>query len=137
MKHPISPTDQTGLIAHFAGLIAAALRYLKARVTLAGIEAKAAGAHYGIAAAMVAGALFIAVLGYVFLVLTVVFAIASALGGGRAWIAVMGGSAILHLAGAVLLVWLASRRCKTGAFEDTRTELKKDELWLSHLTAKH
>ena len=87
MKHPISPTDQTGLIAHFAGLIAAALRYLKARVTLAGIEAKAAGAHYGIAAAMVAGALFIAVLGYVFLVLTVVFAIASALGGGRAWIA--------------------------------------------------
>ena len=52
-------------------------------------------------------------------------------------IAVMGGSAILHLRGAVLLVWLASRRCKTGAFEDTRTELKKDELWLSHLTAKH
>ena len=66
-----------------------------------------------------------------------VFAIASAFGGGRAWIAVMGGSAILHLGGAVLLVWLASRRCKTGAFEDTRAELKNDEQWLTHLTAKH
>ena len=137
MNHPTSPSDQTGLFAHVAGLVAAALRYLKARLSLAGIEARAAGAQYGIAVAMVAVALFIAVLGYVFLVLTTVLTIAAAFGGGKAWIAVMGGAAILHLAGAVLLVSLARRRCKTGAFEDTRAELKKDEQWLTHLTAKH
>ncbi len=137
MNHPTSPPDPTGLLAHASGWLAAALRYLKARLTLAGIEAKAAGAQYGIAIAMVAGALFIALLGYVFLVLTVVFAIAAAFGGGKAWLAVMGGAAILHLVGAVLLVGLARRRCKTGAFEDTRAEFKKDEQWLTHLTAKH
>ena len=124
-------------MAHAAGLLATALSYLKARLALAGLEAKTAGAHYGITAAMFAGALFIAVLGYVFLVITVVFAIAASFGGGRAWIAVMGAAAVLHLGGAVLLVWLARRRCMPGAFEDTRAELKKDQQWLTHLTAKH
>jgi len=137
MKHSTSAVPPTGSIAHAAGLLATTLRYLKARLTLAGMEAKSAGANYGIAAAMGAGALFVAVLGYVFLVITLVFAIAAALGGGSAWIAVMGAAAILHLGGAVLLAWLARRRCKTGAFEDTLAELKEDQQWLNHLTAKN
>ncbi|MEO6740889.1 MAG: phage holin family protein [Chthoniobacteraceae bacterium] len=137
MKHPTAPPDSTGLFAHSAGLLAHILGYLRARLSLAGLEAKAAGAHYGITAVMFAGALFIAVLGYVFLVITAVFAIAAACGGDRAWIAVMGGAAVLHLGGAALLVWLARRRSMPGAFEDTRAELKKDQQWLTHLTTKH
>ncbi len=124
-------------MAHAAGLLAHLLGYLKARLSLAGLEAKAAGAHYGVTAVMFAGALFIAVLGYVFLVITLVFAIAAAFGGGRSWIVVMGAAALLHLGGAAFLVWLARRRCTTAAFEDTRAELKKDQEWLNHLTAKN
>ena len=125
------------MFAHAAGLLANTLGYLKARLALAALEARAAGAHYGITAAMFAGALFIAVPGYVFLVLTAIFAIGAAFGGGGAWIAVMGAAAILHVGGAALLVWLALRRCKTGVFEDTRAELKEDQQWLTQLTAKH
>lgn len=132
-----SSANSTRLIAHAAGLLATILQYLKARLTLATLEAKAAGAHYGLAGVMVAGALFIAVLGYIFLIVTAAFAIAAAFGGGSAWIAVMGGAAFLHLGGAGLLLWLARRRCKTGAFEDTLAELKKDQQWLTHLTEKN
>lgn len=74
-----------------------------------------------------AAALFVVVLGYVFLVLTVVFAIAAAFGGGHMWIAVIGAAAFLHLGGAVLLVWLAQRRCKTGVCNNTLAELKHDQ----------
>ena len=137
MKHSTSPAGSTGLFADAAGFLAATLRYLKARLTLAGMEARAAGAHYGTAAALVAGALFIAVLGYVFLIITLVFGIAAAFDGASAWIAVMGAAALLHLGGAALLLWVARRRCKGGAFDDTLAELKKDQQWLNQLTAKN
>lgn len=137
MKQPTSRVDPTGLLAHAACWLATLLQYLKARLTLAGLEAKEAGANYGVAAAMVAGALFIAVLGYVFLIVATVFAIGAAFGGGSAWIAVMGGAALLHLGGAGLLLWIARRRCKAGAFENTLAELKKDQQWLTHLTGKN
>ena len=129
MNHP-------RLFAHGASSLAATLRYAKARLSLAGIEAREAGAHYGLAAAMIAGALFIAVLGYVFLVITLVFAIAAAFDSERAWLWVMATAALLHLAGAAALVWLASRRLGHGAFPETLAEFQKDQQWLAQLTKK-
>lgn len=125
-----------GLFAHGASTLAATLRYAKARLSLAGIEAREAGANYGLAAAMIAGALFIAVLGYVFLVITLVFAIAAAFDSERAWLWVMAAAALLHLAGAAALVWLASRRLSKGAFPETLAEFQKDQQWLNQLTKK-
>jgi len=133
----MNSANSSGFLSHAAGFLAAALRYLRARLALAGMEAKTAGAHYGVAAVMVAGALFVAVLGYLFLVITAVFAIAAAFDSASAWIAVMGTIALLHLGGAALLIFLAIRRVKTGAFDDTLAELKKDLQWLNQLTAKH
>lgn len=122
--------------SHLAGFLGTAAKYLTARLALAGLEGREAGAHYGIAAAMIAGSLFVAVLGYVFLVITAVFGIAAAFDGKNAWIAVMGGAALLHLGGAVMLVVLARRRLKTGAFSHTLEELKKDHSWLTNLANK-
>lgn len=92
--------------------------------------------QYGIAAGMIAGGLFVAILGYVFLVMTAVFGIAAACDGKHAWIVVMSGAALLHLAGAVALGLLARSRLQAGAFSHTLEELKKDQAWLSTLTSK-
>ena len=90
-------SSSPGLFAHGASSLAATLRYAKARLALAGIEAREAGAHYGLAAAMIAGALFIAVLGYVFLVITLVFALAAAFDSAHAWLWVMAAAGpIIH-----------------------------------------
>lgn len=137
MKY-VPPANYTsGTLRHFAGLLSAAVRYLSARLTLMGLEAREAGANGGIAAAMIAGGLVVAVLGYVLLIITVVFGIAAAFQGAHVWIFVMGGAALLHLGGAVTLVILAWRRLKTGAFHTTLEELKKDRQWLTNLAKNH
>ena len=82
---------------------------------------------------MICAGLFAAVLGYIFLVITVVFAIAAAFDNEHAWLWVMGGAALLHLGGATVLVLIAIRRLKAGAFSHTIEEFKKDQTWLRNL----
>lgn len=122
-----------GTFSHLAGLLSSSLRYLSARLSLAGLEAKEAGTHYGAAFALIAVGLFVAVLGYVFLVTTAVFAIAAAFDGKNAWILVMAGAALLHIGGAAALVVTGVRRMRTGAFFNTLGEFKKDKEWLTKL----
>lgn len=131
------PTNsRAGAFSHLTSLLGVSTQYLSARIRLAGLEAKEAGAHYGLAAGMIAGALFVAVLGYVFLVMTIVFGIAAAFDSKHAWIVVMGGVALLHVGGAVALTLLAWRRMKAGAFSHTLEEFKKDTAWLATLNDK-
>jgi len=125
--------SRTGIFSHLTGFLSAATQYLSARLALAGLEAKEAGMHYGIAAGLIAGGLFIAVLGYVLFVITAVFAIAAAFDGEYAWIIVMGAAALFHLAGAAALVFFGLQRLRTGAFSSTLEELKKDQAWLTNL----
>lgn len=136
MPQTRASSHNTGTFAHLSGVLSSVAQYLSARLALVGIEAKEAGAHYGMAAAMVAVGLFIAVLGYVFLVITAVFGIAAAFEAKHAWIVVLGGAALLHLGGAVALVALARRQVKIGAFSGTLEELKKDQQWLTKLANK-
>ena len=58
----------------------------------------------------------------------------AAFDGNHAWIIVMGGAALLHLGGAAVLVFLARRRIRAGAFSNTLEELKKDRQWLNKLS---
>ena len=130
----VPPIDsQSGMLSHLAGLLGSSLRYLSARLALAGLEAKEAGAHYGAAVALMVVGLFIAVLGYVFFVTTMVFAIAAAFDGKHAWIFVMAGAALLHIGGAAALMIVGARRMRTGAFSNTMEEFKKDKQWLTNL----
>lgn len=136
MSNHRATVDHGGTCAHFSGLLSSTAQYFSARLALLGIEAREAGAHYGMAAAMVAAGLFIAVLGYVFLVITAVFAIAAAFESRHAWIVVLGGAALLHFAGAAALGVLARRQMRIGAFSGTLEELKKDQQWLTKLANK-
>ncbi len=133
--HPL-PARPPGLFAHGAAFLAATARYARARFTLAGVELREAGGRYGLAVALVLGALFVAVLGYVFLVITVVFAIAAAFSADHAWLWVMAAAALLHLAGAAALAWFAWTRLQAGAFPATLAEFRKDQQWLTLLAKK-
>ena len=84
--------------------------------------------------AFVAAALVLVFLGYVFLIITAVFGIAAALGGGNTWIAVLGVAALLHLGGAAGLVFAAFKKVQAGAFQVTAEELTKDREWLTNFS---
>ncbi len=133
--HPL-PAHPPGLFAHSAALLAATARYGRARLSLLGIEAREAIARYGLAASLIAGALFVAVLGYVFLVITVVFAVAAAFDAAHAWLWVLAAAALLHLGTAAALVWIAWTRVQAGAFPATLEEFRKDQQWLTQLAKK-
>jgi uncharacterized membrane protein YqjE len=137
MIYPASEPRNPGMFAHAAGLAAASVRYFKARATLLGIEAKEAGVNYGIASAFVIIALLLALLAYVFLVITAVFGVAALLESRNAWIGVMGATALLHAIGAAALVFMAKRRFKSSAFPITLEEFSKDQQWLTKHSSNH
>ena len=122
--------------AHLSGLLSSVARYFAARVALVGVEGKEAGLRYGVAAALAGGALFVAILGYVLLVITLVFAIAAAWEWKHAWLVVLAVAALVHLGGAVALAWLAKGKLQSAAFTETMAELKKDQQWLTQFTKK-
>ena len=134
---PTTNGSNAGLFADSAELLGSVLRYLKARAALFSLEAKEAGLHYGLAGAFVAGALVLVFLGYLFLIITAVFGIGALLGGGNAWIAVLGVAALLHLGGAVGLVFAARKKVQAGAFPITAEELSKDREWLTSFSRNH
>ena len=126
-----------GTLDHALGVASEALRYIRARARLAALEAKTAGVQYGIAAALVVGALFIAALGYIFLIVTAVFAIGLAFDHEHAWVAVLGVAALVHLGGAAALVLMAKKRVGDAPFPETFAEIEKDRTWLQQMTAKN
>jgi len=137
MNRETIPSERGGTFAHVTGLFSSTIKYLKAHAELFGIEAKEAGINYGIAAGLAIGGLVAVLLGYIMLVITIVFALALLFGGGNAWIGVMGGAAALHIGGAVALVLMAKRRSKAAPFPETLEELRKDQAWLTQLKRSH
>ena len=118
------------------GLLAGVAQYGRARLSLFMLEAKTAGIQYGAGVALGAAGLFVAILGYVFLVITAVFGIAALCSWRHAWLVVLAVATLLHLAASGLLMVLALRKFKAGAFEGTLQELKEDQKWLSQPTKK-
>lgn len=135
--NPFPESSSRRTPGHFRGLLDSVAQYLKARLALLFLEAKSAGIRYGMGLAFGVGGLFVAVLGYFFLVITAVFAIAAAWSWRHAWIVVLGMAALLHLFGAVALILLAVRKFKGGAFETSIEEIGKDRECLNQPTNKH
>ena len=63
---------ETGLIHHLWAWLEASLKMVRLRGQLALMEARQAGSHYGLIAGLFAGALLMALFGYVFLIITAV-----------------------------------------------------------------
>lgn len=64
--------DDAGFFTHAAGIVSAALSYLKVRLQLVGLEGKAAALHYAIILGLVIGALVVVVFGYIFLCFAII-----------------------------------------------------------------
>ncbi|OYW74046.1 MAG: hypothetical protein B7Z37_19225, partial [Verrucomicrobia bacterium 12-59-8] len=90
---------------------------------------KEAGSKYAVIAGLFAGAAILALMGYLFLILTAVFALAAWMDGPHVWLKILGGATALHIVLAVILVLLAKVRLKAGIFEKTKEEFRKDHQW--------
>lgn len=129
MSAPTSIDHSHGLFHHFAKWCEALIDYFQLRTQLALLEAKEAGSKYAVIAALFAGAAILALMGYLLLVLTAVFALAAWMDGPHVWLKILGGATALHLVLAVILALLAKARLKVGVFEKTKAEFRKDHSW--------
>ena len=118
-----------GVIQQVRAFFAATAQYAAARVKLASLESKEAGAHslklllLGVAAA------FVAVLGWLFVCLGVVFILAKVLGdNGWLWASLIMAAA--HFAGAIVLAKILKTKAAMPMFPLTTEEFKKDQAWL-------
>jgi len=125
-----------GFFGRLSGILAAVATYLRARLQLAGIEAKEAMVHYAIVAALGIGSLVVVVFGYFFFVLFAVFGVSWLIGGEHTWIWVTLGAAVVHFALAAGLVFAARAKLSTPMFTATLEEFKKDNQWLTSTTAR-
>jgi uncharacterized membrane protein YqjE len=127
-------TDGAGIIAHFSAAIAGVLAYFQARTHLAAIESKEAAGHYLKVLIVICAGLLLAVFGYLFLCLGIVFAIARLFENPNAWIWVAVGVAIAHFGGGVICGLIAAQWLGTPMFSATIDEFKKDQEWLTKKT---
>ncbi len=136
---PASTTEQTadpGLISHLSGLVGFFSGYLRARLELAGIEAKEAAIHYAIILGLLIAALGAIAFGYVFFCIALVFALAALFHSPHTWIWITFGLALLHLGAAVTAVLIAKMRISAPMFAATLEEFKKDQEWLTKTAKK-
>jgi uncharacterized membrane protein YqjE len=128
------PTDDAGIIAHLRAMAASFLGYAQARTQLAGIESREAVGHYLKILIALVVALILALTGYLFLCLGIVFAIARLFQNPNAWIWVALAVALAHFAGVGICALLARRWIKVPVFSATIEEFKKDQEWLTKKT---
>jgi uncharacterized membrane protein YqjE len=120
-----------GFFAHLLDFLGAGAAYFRARLQLAGLEAKEAAIHIAIVVTLLVGALVVVVFGYFFLSFFLVFGVAALIGGAYTWIWVTFGFAALHFAAALVLVLLARARLAEPMFAATLEEFRKDQEWLT------
>ena len=122
--------SDAGFTEHLRAFAATGLEYLGARFQLVGIESKEASAHYLKIIGLAFVALVAVLFGYFFLLAAVVFLVAHLF--QVDWMWVMLGCGLLHIGGAALCLWIASRKLKLPMFAATLNEFKKDQEWLSN-----
>ena|SRR5438132_9443453 len=126
-----SRTRQTGFIGSVVALASALADFFESRAALLATESKAALVQFVLVAlCLVAGVLFF-VFGYVFLLATVVVAVAHLANVSWLWIAL--DAAALHILIALIFLLIALNRIKRPIFRATTAEFKKDREWLKNL----
>ena len=131
-----SAAGEPGFITGSVQLLRSAWAYLRSRFELALIEGKEAGIQWLIALALLLAGVFVILLGYFLLIFAIIFAIAAAFDAEHAWIWVTLGAALLHFAGAAVLLLKVKSLVTKPVFETTLEEFKRDQEWLNAKTAK-
>ena len=129
-----NPAGHAGLLHSLVSLVNSLAGFLESRIALLASESKTALVHVLVLVGCLAGAAFLAVFGYIFLVASAIAALAQALNVSWIWITL--AAAGLHFVLAFICVLIARNRMKKSMFEMTGTELKKDREWLKNLDKK-
>jgi uncharacterized membrane protein YqjE len=126
-----NPAGHSGLLDNALGLISAVVAFFESRFVLLAQESKSAAVQLLILVACVIAALALCVMGYVFLIVSVVVGIAHLL--GTSWPVVALVAALVHFIIAGVLLLVARSRITKPMFRDSIDELKKDREWLKTL----
>ena len=125
-----NPAGHAGLLHSLVSLVNSLAGFLESRLALFATESKTALVHVLVLVGCLAGAAFLAVFGYIFLVASAIVGLANAL--GISWVKISLAAAGLHFLLAFICVLIARSRMKKPMFEMTSTELKKDRAWLKN-----
>lgn len=126
-----NPAGHAGLLNNVISLLNALVAFFESRASLFALESKTALVQIVILLACLIGALVMLAFGYVFLLVSAIFAIAHALGISWVWIAM--ATAVLHFVLACVCLLIARSRLSHKMFESTAAELKRDREWLKQL----
>lgn len=118
-----------GVFDRFARLAAHGVNYLQARLALAGLESREAFLHGLQLAAWLLAGCFVAILGYVLLLLSVAFLVAAWT--GWSWALILLIFAVAHFALCAMCLVTARELFKQPVFTTTLNELQKDRQWLN------
>lgn len=129
-----NPAGHAGLLHSLVSLVNSLAGFLESRIALLATESKTALVHVLVLVGCLAGAAFLAVFGYIFLVASAIVGLANAL--GVSWVKISLAAAVLHFLLAFICVLIARSRMKKPMFEMTSTELKKDRAWLKNQDKK-
>lgn len=129
-----NPAGHAGLLHSLVSLVNSLAGFLESRLALFASESKTALVHVLVLVGCLAGAAFLAVFGYIFLVASAIVGLSNAL--GVSWVKISLAAAGLHFVLAFICVLIARSRMKKPMFEMTSTELKKDRAWLKNQDKK-
>ena len=129
-----NPAGHAGLLHTLLSLLNSVAGFLESRLALAARESKTALVHVLVLVGCLAGAAFLAVFGYIFLVASAIVGLANAF--HISWVKMALLAAGLHFLLAFVLVMIARSRMRKPVFEMTGVELKKDREWLKNLDKK-
>jgi uncharacterized membrane protein YqjE len=127
----MSPRHRAGLVHNLIGLANSVVEFFVLRAALFARESKAAASHLILVVAAVVAALLFLTLGYLFLLISVVVAIAHLVGVSWTWVALAG--ALIHFILAVVCLLLARAKLNPLPFAELRAELARDREWLQNL----
>lgn len=105
-------------------LIGSVAQHAAGLISLASCEGREAGAHYLRLLIVFFSAAFFLLIGYLFLLLFVIFFLSHWLGVSWMWITL--GVAVLHGIAAVIGIWIFVRTVSKPMFSSTISEIKKD-----------
>jgi uncharacterized membrane protein YqjE len=126
-----SRAGDAGLFNSLSALISALVDFFQSRAALIAKESKAAVVQCIILLICLAAALVLFLLGYLFLIVSVIAGIAHAAHVSWAWIAL--AAAGVHFFIALFCLLIARSRMTKPMFGATSAELKKDAEWLKNL----
>ncbi len=126
-----NPAGHAGLVNNLVSLANSLAAFFETRLSLFARESKGALVHLLLLAGALVAALILLGSGYVFLIVSAIFAIAHAAGVSWVWIAL--GAAVLHFVLALGCGLFAAAQMKKPMFQASVAELKRDREWLKNV----